>query len=374
MTQLSYRDVKTLAEEPSSEARGILAVKIASDFRSNRFNDAESALAADIFRLLLKDAHTKIRAAMAQELAHSAKVPRDIILKLAMEPAEVSAPILQYSTALTDEDLIAIVRTTKEALKLYAIAKRERIGEPLAGRLMGTSNVDVLQHLFENPGAELSATDMTKAWDVISAEPSLIEALVARSGLPLSIAEKIYNTATGHIRSQLAKQYRFNIPEAHKAAEDAKEWAVLDLIQTADGYDEDEIEDFVDTLHFNSRLTASFIMRALCTGNLSVFEYGLARMARVPRVNARILLMEASGKGLRAIYTAASMPDDFFEAVKTLLRLCLEETEFGYTHPADLRERITTRILAQKYDRTIENMEYMLSIISRKTKAGANAH
>lgn len=372
---LSYKDVKALAQEPSPEVRGALATKLAVEFRSNRFTDTEAALAAEIFRLLLKDAHAKIRTGMAQELAHCTNVPRDIILKLAHESADISAPILQYSSVLTDEDLIAIVRSTKEVIKLCAIASREHVSETVSGSLMESPNIIVLHDLFKNRGAAINADDMTRAWDMISINPTLIEMLVERGGLPLAIAEKIYHTATGAIRSSLAKQYRFNIPTAHKAADDAKEWAILDLVKSSDlaGLEnEDQVEDFVDTLHFNGRLTSSLVMRALCTGNFSVFECGLARMARVPRVNTRILLMESSGKGFRSIYEAASMPEGFFDAVRILLRVSLEETEFGRTRPADLRKRIMERMYIQKYDRTVENMEYMLSIIGRSVVA--NVH
>ena len=114
-------------------------------------------------------------------------------------------------------------------------------------------------------------------------------------------------------------------------------------------------------------------MRALCVGNLAVFEMGIARLADIPRINARLLLMESSGKGFAGIYQAAGLPDGFFEAVHVLLRISLEETEFGRVKHNDFRKRVIDRIYIERYNHTVENMEYLLSIIGGRM-IPAHAH
>ena len=377
MAQLSHMDVRALIQEPSTEVRGLLASKIASDYRANHFSEAEEALAIDIFRILLKDTEARIRAAIAEQLAYCPNIPHDIILKLAKDANEVSVPVLKHSSVLTEEDLVAIVHSTREVMKLCAIAGRETISEELSGSLIEKMDPMVLQNLFENRGAAISQAQMLMSWDVISSYPSLLETLVQRGGLPITIAEKIYNTATDDVRHQLSKQYKLNTPSMHKAADDAREWAVLGLTSShtdIDLWDDEQVEDFVDGLHFNNRLTHSLLMRALCTGNIGIFECGIAKMADVPRVNARILLLEASGRGLKAIYKAASMPEGFFEAVKVLLRLSLEETGFGRRQCTDFRKQVIDRIYKEKYNITVENMEYLLAIIGGKALAATNVH
>ena len=375
MTQLSSIDVKTLMREPSAQMRGVLASKIAAEYRLNRFSRAEETLANDIFRILLKDAQVSIRAAVAQQLAHCPSAPHDIILQLANDISEVAAPVLQHSSVLSEEDLVAIVRSTHEVLKLCAIAERPTVSEVLAQSLMDTGKPIVLQHLFGNRGAAFNSIQLMHSWNLIAEQPSLLEALVARGGLSLGIAEKIYHVASDEMRHSLSKQYKLDIPTVKKASGDAREWSVLDLASASDTLSSDEqVEDFVDGLHFNGRLTHSLLMRALCTGNLAVFEYGIAKMAGVPRINARILLMEGSGRGLAAIYKAAVMPEGFFEAVKTLLRISLEESDFGRTQSSDFRKKVIERIYMEKYNRTVENMEYLLSIIGGKVPARAHVH
>lgn len=377
MTSLSRMDVKKLTEEPSPKVRGMLAEKIATDYREQNFSDAESAIANDIFRILLKDVEVRVRKALAEQLAYCPNAPHDIILKLANDEAEVAVHVLEHSTVLTEEDLITIVESTYEVVKLCAIARRETISEDLSGTLLETTNTLVMQNLFRNKGAALSERQMMKAWDKIVATNSLLETLVDHGKLPLIIAEKLFLAVTEEYRVTLNKQYKFSTPIINKATNDVREWELLGITPADDKADPDDellVEGMVDELYLKGRLTHSLLMRALCVGNLKVFEAGIARMASVPRVNARILLMEATGLGLKAIYQAASMPEGFYDAIRVLLRISLEETEFGRVRRSDFRKRVIDRIYQEKYNRTVENMEYMLSIIGGKTLERANLH
>jgi len=370
-------DVKKLTQEPSPKVRGLLAGKIALEYRDNQFSEVESAVAVDIFRLLIKDAEVKIRRALAEQLAHCPHAPHDIILKLANDEAEVAGFILEHSSVLTEEDLISIVQSTYEVIKLCAIARRQSISEDLSTSLIETSNTLVMQNLFRNKSAAIGERPMMKAWEKITGSDTLLETLVEHGRLPLIIAEKLFLAVSEEYKYRLSKQYRFSTPLINKATNDVREWELLGITpadEKADPSDEDLVEDLVDELHVKGRLTHSLLMRALCVGNLKVFESGIARMANVPRVNARILLMESSGLGLQAIYKASGMPEGFYDAIRVLLRISLEETEFGRIRRSDFRKRIIDRIYMEKLNRTVENMEYLLSIIGGKTIARADVH
>jgi uncharacterized protein (DUF2336 family) len=367
--QLTMLDIRKLTEEPSAQIRGVLAGKIAADFRTQQYSASEAAIAADIFRILLRDADTKIRAALANELAHSDNAPHDVMLALARDDAEISLPVLEFSVVLSEHDLAAITRSTQEVIKLCAIARRESISQDLSQALMETGNGMVLHTLFKNTGAVLNETNLLPLWKRIPLTSSLLEALVERGGLPLTIVEKLYHAASDELKHRLSQRYRLHTPAISKAADDAREWELLGISPLANSSDRDEyelVEDLIDDLALHGRLTHSLIMRALCVGNIAIFECGIARLAEVPRINARILMLESSGRGLQALYQAAGMPEGFFEAVRTLLRLSLEETECGRLKRRDFRKRVVDRIYMGHYHRTVENMEYLLSIIGGK--------
>lgn len=376
MAMITCMDAEHLARQPSAQMRGLLAAKIAADFRSNHFTPGESAIAEEIFRLLARDAEAQIRARLAAELAHCDTAPRDVMLTLARDAEhDVALPVLEHSRVLTGEDLAEIIRSTHETVRLCAIARRGSLPQDLSRALLENADTLVLHTLFANTGAVLDETNLLPRWQDIPFTQPLLEALVRRGGLPLAIVEKLYHAVSGELRARLTRLYPAHSPAIARAARDAREWALLGIApqeQTA-GYDEDMAEDFIDDLYLRGRLTHSLLMRALCAGNLAVFEMGIARLADVPRVNARILLMEGSGRGLTAIYRASGMPEGFLDAVRTLLKISLEETGYGRVRHSDFSRRVIDRIYMGGYHRSVENMEYLLSIIGGRM-APAHVH
>lgn len=370
MAHVTGMDVKKLTREPSGRVRSMIATKIASDYRSGSFSESESGIANDIFRILVHDVERKVRKTLAEQLCLCPDVPHDIIMKLAEDDVDIAGPVLEHSIVLTEEDLISIVRSTTEVVKLCAVARRDSVSEGLSDALIDTKIEKVLGELFNNRGASIAEKSLMESWHYISGQQSLLEVLVSRGNLPLTVAEKVYYLVSDELKRHMAHTYRIGLPIADKAANDAREWQMLGILPTggviSPGNDED-VEDLIDQLYMSARLTHSFLIRALCVGALSIFEAGIARLAGVPRVNARILLMDSGSLGFKAIYKAANMPEGFYEAVQVLVKISLQETEYGRSKRADFRKRVIDRIYMEKYNRSVENMEYLLAIIGGKS-------
>ncbi|NBX04063.1 MAG: DUF2336 domain-containing protein [Alphaproteobacteria bacterium] len=378
MQNVTAMDVKRLTNEPSAKVRGVLAAKIAAEYRHGGFSSSESQVAADIFRLLLKDVEVSVREAMAQQLCHSPHVPRDIILKLANDETEVAMPILQHSSVLTEEDLVAIVSSTKEVLRLCAIAKRDNVSERLSTSLINKGEEQVFIDLFANKGAMVSPDSLQNAWTQITKSDSALRVLVQRGGLPVSVAEKLLLVVSDDLKHQLSSTYKLGTAFSSKIAGDVREWEVLGLMPSGDAvampHSDEQAEELIEQLHASGRLTHSLLIRALCVGCLNVFELGLAKLAHVPRVNARILLMAGGSLGFTAIYKASGMPEGFSDAVQILLRISLEETEYGRLRRMDFCKRVVDRIYLEGYHRTVENMEYLLAITGGRVAAKSSLH
>lgn len=366
--QLTAMDIHQLIKNPSGIALDTLASKVVVAFSSGNFNLNESAIAADIFRLLLKDAEKSVRLTLAEHLYNNVDAPHDVVFKLACDETDVAERILQHSLVLTDDDLISIVESTKEVLNLCAIARRSRVSERLSDALIDTHQEIVLKDLFENKGAILSEGGLTKAWSMIAANTSLLETLVNRGGLPLTVAEKIFSSVSGELKNHISREYKLSPSLVQKASLDAREWELLGIMPMGDILHpnaDEGIEDLVEQLYATGRLTHSLVIRALCMGCLNLFEATMARMADIPRSNARILLMGGS-EGFRALYKTANMPDGFVDAVEALLSITHEITEYGHTKPKDFRKEVIESIFVGGYNHSVDGMGYLLSIIDGK--------
>src|SRR3954471_24914785 len=107
---LTEADVPRLMASPSGDVRAETAEKLAVAFDVRRLSDKERELAEAIFRVMMKDVEVMVREALARNLKENPDLPKDVALSLAKDVESVALPMLQFSTVLSDSDLIEIVR------------------------------------------------------------------------------------------------------------------------------------------------------------------------------------------------------------------------------------------------------------------------
>ncbi len=360
---ITREDIELLVREPSATMRSRIAEKIAGGYNLGGFTDGEIRLANEIFRLLLKDTEVKVRKIIAEELKSNLQVPHDIIMGLANDVAEVAVPVLQHSYVLSEEDLILIVRATREHAKLCAIASRESISKQLSHALIEHRDGDVTKLVLGNRNAALAETSMSVVIEEFARDNDVLEEMVYRGGLPYEFAEKLFAKVSDGLKKQLTKKYRLNKHMVEDAASSARETATLQFISP--WMSQQEINQLVDQMHKNSRLTDSVIIRSLCIGDLRFFETAIAKRVGIPVGNARILLMDPGPLGLRALYDSAKLPATFYPAVRVMLQLAQKETEYGKYRSEDFGARMVEHITENGYDKSIEHMGTLVTMIGR---------
>ena len=360
---LTREDIALLVREPSAAMRSRIAQKITASYNTGLLSESEIALANEIFRLLLRDTEIKIRKLMAEELKFSLNVPHDIIWALANDHVEVATPILQHSYVLTEEDLINIVKSTREHPKLAAIAMRDSLSRELAHALIETEDPGITRAVLSNKSAVLADTTVEFILDVFAKDSSVLEELVYRGGLSSGFAERLFAMVSDTLRKQLTKKYRLNKHVLDDAATKARETAMLQFLSP--WMSQQDISQLINDMYSSKRLTDSVIIRSLCIGDLRFFETAIAKRVGVPVANARILLLDPGPLGFRALYESAGLPETFYEAVNAMLKLALDETQYGNYRMDDFGERMIHAIRKAGYDKSIDNMESLLTMIGR---------
>ena len=360
---ITREDIELLVREPSAGMRHRICEKISGGYNSGLYSEAETRLANEIFRLLLKDTEIKIRLLMADTLKSNMQVPHDIIWALANDRHEVAVPVLQHSPVLSEDDLITIVRATREHPKLKAIARRESISKQLSHELIEKRDHEISRELLSNKGASIADTSMDAILEEFAGEHSVLEELVLRGGLPYEFAERLFSTVSDVLKKQLTRKYRMNQQLAEESVGSARETAVLQFITP--WMSQNDIDQLINEMHRNKRLTDSVIIRSLCIGDLRFFETAIAKRVGVPVSNARILLIDPGPLGFKALYDSSGLPPTFYAAIHAMLRIALEETQYGKYRTSDFGARMVAKIRAAGYDRTIENMDTLMHMISR---------
>lgn len=359
---ISRADIDALIREPSAAMRSRIIEKIANTYDSGLLSAAETTLANEIFRLLVRDTERKVRVLLAQRLKASMQVPHDIIWALANDQHhEVASPVLQYSHVLTEEDLITIVMATRDHPRLMAIAARDSISKELAHTLVATHDAKVNKKLLSNRSVILADATIQTIIDEFSRDNSVLEELVYHGGLSHAFAEKLFAVVADNMKKQLCKKYGLSKTLVDDATEAARETATLQFLTP--WMSQQDINNLIEQMHRNGRLTNSAIIRSLCIGDLRFFETAIAKRVGIPASNARILILDPGPLGFKALYHSSGLPEEFYQAINTMLLIAQQETEYGKYRVNDFGQLMVHRVRNEGFDK-IENMDALLGMIA----------
>jgi uncharacterized protein (DUF2336 family) len=356
---LSKGDVDRLLSDPSPTSRADLAAKVARQFDGVELTDAERKLAEDIIRVMARDAVTRVRQSLAENLKSSPGLPRDVALTLARDVEEVAIPILSVSQVLTDADLIQIVRSGTDQ-KHEAIAKRPGVSAAVAEELIETASEGAVAALVANETADLGEGSLNKVIDRFGESERIQEPLVHRATLPMTVAERLVVVVSEKLREHLVANH--DLPE--QATADlilrSRERATVSLLTGHN--DEAELEKLVAHLSRSGRLSPSLVVRALCTGDLAFFEAAMSQLTGVPVVNARLLIHDAGRLGLKSLYERANLPTALLPACRIAIDVLRETPYDGEERDRERhRRRVIERILTQYEDLASEDLEFLIT-------------
>lgn len=361
-SSLSKADVARLLTDSSADARADVAAKVAREVAGSALTPEERTIAEDILRTLSRDAAAQVRQALTEALKESPRLPRDVALALAKDPAEaVALPILADAGVLTDADLIAVLRDADGA-RQAAIATRPRVSAALAEAIVEADQPPALAALLGNEGAEFAEAVLHRVLDRHGDDDSIRTPLAQRGTLPLAVLERLVAAASTGLREVLAK--RTDLPE-HLASDlvlGNHERAAAGLL-SAESLASQALA-LAKHLHGNGRLTSPLIVRAICLGDLAFVEAACAVLADIPLHNARLLIYDAGQLGFKALYERCKLPADFFNLYRVGIRVALQTDFDGGENDRERRRRRTLeRILTQYENIDSEDLDYLLSTL-----------
>ena len=374
---LSQEDVAKLMSDPSPENRAATAGKVAQQFGAGELSESEGRLAEEIFQIMVKDAETRVREALAKNLQNAPNLPHELATRLAGDISDsVALPIIKFSEVLTDEDLVEIVRTQAESRQV-AVAERPAVSEHVADAIVEHGTTEAVVSLVSNENAEISEASLSRVVDKHGDIERVQKPLIERDKLPVSVAEKLVTRISDELKSYLVTHH--DLPE-HLAADiilQTRERATIGLVSS--GADEDELVALIDQLRKSGRLTPSIILRSLCVGDMPFFEVAVSMLADVPITNARILIHDEGDLGFKSLYDRAGLPKRLYVAFRSAVDLNLGvESERTDDDPEVIMRRMLERVLTVPTSEAEsfgdEDVEYLLAKYNQFEKGSVGAH
>ncbi len=304
-------DLRMLVKGQTPDDRALAAHKLCRSIDRDDLSREELVRAQEILRLMAKDATELVRRALAVTLKASPVLPHDVAMQLARDLDSIAVPVLSFSPAFSEDDLIEIARSGSAAGQA-AIAKRHNLAPSVASVLVQIGSEETVRLVCANDNAFLTEGDLRTAIDRYEKSEPLLTAIVYRKTLPIAITERLVTLVSETLRDHLIAHHAVAPDLARQITAGARERATVDLVDQAERAS--DIAAFVSHLNRNGRLTASLLLRALAQGQMGLFEWGIAELAGVPHHRTWLMIHDAGALGLKAIYERAGLPSRLFPA------------------------------------------------------------
>lgn len=196
---------RLLAQDAVASIRAGLARKLAAlaSELAQGMADRRVRLAWDALLLLAQDQTDEVRHAVADTLADLPDAPRDLVLALARDAALlVCEPLIRLSAALTEGDLIVLVREPPGTGSRTAVARRLQLGEPVCEAVVESGDIPAMAALLRNPTARIPPWALGVLVELSAQEPSLQEPLMGRPALPRPLVARLATLVAEEVLSQ----------------------------------------------------------------------------------------------------------------------------------------------------------------------------
>lgn len=372
--RLTDLDLHRLIKSGDDDERATAAHKLCRAMDRADLSDLDRAAAEKILRVLAGDVAEMVRRALAVTLKASDLVPPDVARRLARDVDSVALPMIAFSPAFTDDDLIEIVRSGS-SVRQTAVAGRPRVSRDVSDVIAAEAGELAVRTLAANDNADLSESAMGRAVQRFGSSKELVAALAYRPVLPMAITETLIGLASEAVRNHLVSRHALAPEVAIQLAQFTRERATVDLIDQAGAAP--DMANFVATLNARKALNASLLLRGLARGQMAFFEHGLSELAGVSHERAWLMVHDAGPLGLRAIYDRAGLPPRLFQAFRAGVDTWRAMQSEGADMTGDrFQQRMLERFLTQRPNTPREDMAYLLERLDRAPEpevAAANA-
>ncbi len=356
-------DLRMLVKGETADLRTLAAHKLCRAIDRDDLTREELGRAQEILRLMARDATELVRRALAVTLKASPVLPHDVAMQLARDLDSIAIPVLNFSPAFREEDLLEIARYGSPA-RQSAIAKRHNLAPRIAGVLIEVGCEEAVASVCANDNTDLTESDLSTAISRFDQSQPVLSAIAYRKVLPLSVSERLIALVDDTLRDHLIAHHAVDPDLARQITSGARERATVDLVDQAERAS--DIGAFVAHLNRNGRLTASLLLRALAQGQMGLFEWGIAELAGVPHHRTWLMIHDAGALGLKAIYERAGLPSRLFPAFRSGVdTFHAMNVDGGLRDRERFQERMLQRFLTQPQALPREDVDYLLDKMDR---------
>lgn len=292
------------ARTAPAEARAAGAAALAGAYLRSGMSDEDRREAETALIALIDDPSPSVRRAIAEEVATSARTPRNLALGLIAEQGDVAALMLAHSPVLSEADLVDAA-AVGDVLAQRAIAMRRCLPASVAAALAEVGCEEALVTLAGNRTADIPDFSFERMMERCGDDGALREALLERTDLPCGLRQAIAARVSDTL-AQFVSGCGWLTPE--RSARLARESTERVAVALAAGGHASDAPSIVEVLRETGRLTPGLMLRSLLSGEPALAEAAFVTLSDLPRPRVAAILRDRRGGGLRALCRRSGLP------------------------------------------------------------------
>ncbi len=297
-----------VAKEGSSEKRRDLLREITDVFMTtpDRFTSSEMQHFDVIMSRVTEQVETALRRELAEKLADVANAPAGLVRQLARDEISVAEPVLKRSEALTEEDLLSIVRQRGQE-HMRAITKRREVPEKLTAELVARGDEEVLVSLAENQGAKFSSDSMEKLVNHARSVKTLQKPMTERFDLPPKLLTKMYFFVSSALKKEILKRSDMLDPALIDEAVNANRKKILKTAVRDAKSEVTAAHQFVQEKATANQINESLLKELMEMKRSTEFLLAFSHVTGVDTSTAQAILKDKSWESLAIASRAAGL-------------------------------------------------------------------
>ena len=257
------------------------------------------AFTIDALGTLALDEVLKIRTVLSSALKDSLLAPPKLVGQLARDiEREVSEPILRYCAALSDDDLLDILKNHPAPWTVEAVARRQNVSGAVSAAVIDTYEEKAGVYLLENKSADITADTLSLIVERAKSFTSWQKPVAVRKTLPPELAKKLATFVDKSVRELLLNRTDLD-PETMTEISNVVRRR-LDMIEET-GSDDDDAETRVKKMIAEGRLNEEAVIDALGVRDRDFVIVALAALVHSNRANIEKIVAMQAPKPLLAV-------------------------------------------------------------------------
>ena len=294
----------------SAEERAEAIVELARHYIDDQIDPDEVSSTELVFTLYLDDPSPMVRHAMAEMLAPSQSTPKTLVWGLTQDLPDIAAEVYEHSPHFRSLDLLHAVEAGSAPVQC-AVASREDIDPATVRAVALGGDVAAVCTLLENTTVVLGPSLKHDIATRLGDDPDVRTLLLDHDDLKPATRQMLLRRLTGALMSLSDDREWGDSAQMAHAANDACNRVTLDIAaQAAD----ENMAEYVQHLRDTHQLTPALLVRAICSGNIPLFEAAISELSGASVKRVRSIVAHGRISAFRSLYKRTGLPGTAYGA------------------------------------------------------------